>query len=455
MFRASRHRLQAALLRRVSVGRSGKVSRPARRSTRSCGRGWRGGTATRGRSRRSPWAGSAHGRGSPRTCFPSSRTRHSPEALERSLVYDDEALDAARVRRDRGLARELAAGAGSLTREPVEPHEPELLSASTVGAYLQARKVLPHGDSIRVEELGGGVSNVVLAVSWKTAASSSSRRFRGSASRTSGLPSGSARSTRRARCSWRTRSRLDASRLSSTSTRDLCTLTMTAAPSGWATWKERLLTADADAAVARSARGDPRRLARRHVPERASSRESFGDQEVFDQLRVDPYYRTVARRRPELAEAVGAYVRRMGATRACIVHGDYSPKNVLVGDGLWVIDFEVAHFGDPGFDVAFMLNHLLLKRLHLGGRAARSRSCARGFWEGYSGARAARADARSPVRARACRLPDGRPRRRQVPGRVPDPGGKGRRRARSARGSCSRRRPRSRPPLDLTAGRSA
>jgi len=73
----------------------------------------------------------------------------------------------------------------------------------------------------------------------------------------------------------------------------------------------------------------------------------------------------------------------MDATRVCLVHGDYSPKNVLIGQGLWVIDFEVAHFGDPAFDLAFMLNHLLLKRLHLGGPGDGIESCVRGFWNGY------------------------------------------------------------------------
>src|SRR5205823_3904230 len=110
---------------------------------------------------------------------------------------------------------------------------------------------------------------------------------------------------------------------------------------------------------------------------------SYGDPEVFDQLRIDPYYRTVARRQPRLANAVEAFVRRMGATRVCMVHGDYSPKNVLVGRGIWVIDFEVAHFGDPAFDVAFMLNHLLLKRLHLRGPGDGIENCVRRFWNGY------------------------------------------------------------------------
>jgi aminoglycoside phosphotransferase (APT) family kinase protein len=56
-------------------------------------------------------------------------------------------------------------------------------------------------------------------------------------------------------------------------------------------------------------------------------------------------------------------VRDLASRRSCLVHGDFSPKNVLVGPGarLWVIDFEVAHRGDPAFDVAFMCTHLLMK----------------------------------------------------------------------------------------------
>jgi Phosphotransferase enzyme family len=76
----------------------------------------------------------------------------------------------------------------------------------------------------------------------------------------------------------------------------------------------------------------------------------------------------------------------MGERRICLVHGDYSAKNVLLGEGLWVIDFEVAHFGDPAFDLAVMLNHLLLKRLHLGERGEAIESCVRAFWDGYRGA---------------------------------------------------------------------
>lgn len=272
-----------------------------------------------------------------------------------------------------------------MSHEPGEPHEPDLLSASSVGAYLQARKVLPHGDSIRVEELGGGVSNVVLAISWKdkrVVVKQALPRLRVEdewlAKRERALNEARALQLADTITPGRVPALLDVDG-------DLCALTMTAAPSGWATWKDRLLMADADAAVARSL-GEI--LAAWHRATFLSDELSrpFADQEVFDQLRIDPFYRTVARRRPELAEAVRAYMRRMGDTRSCVVHGDYSPKNVLVGEGLWVIDFEVAHLGDPAFDLAFMLNHLLLKRLHLGGAGNEIESCVRGFWEGYGGA---------------------------------------------------------------------
>jgi 5-methylthioribose kinase len=88
----------------------------------------------------------------------------------------------------------------------------------------------------------------------------------------------------------------------------------------------------------------------------------FGDQTVFDQLRLDPYYRSTARAHPDLAGWFDRLICESSARRLSVVHGDWSPKNFLVhGDAVMAIDFEVAHFGDPAFDVAFLLNHLALK----------------------------------------------------------------------------------------------
>ena len=88
----------------------------------------------------------------------------------------------------------------------------------------------------------------------------------------------------------------------------------------------------------------------------------FGDQSVFRQLRIDPYYRFTAEAVPEFAPYLNRVMEHSAARAVSLVHGDWSPKNLLVSAGeMWAIDWEVIHFGDPSFDVAFLLNHLLLK----------------------------------------------------------------------------------------------
>jgi 5-methylthioribose kinase len=91
----------------------------------------------------------------------------------------------------------------------------------------------------------------------------------------------------------------------------------------------------------------------------------FGDQTVFDQLRLDPYYRSTALRHPDLKPHFDRLVEDYTKLRVSLVHGDWSPKNFLVdGHAVTAIDFEVIHYGDPVFDAAFLLNHLLLKSFH-------------------------------------------------------------------------------------------
>jgi aminoglycoside phosphotransferase (APT) family kinase protein len=95
---------------------------------------------------------------------------------------------------------------------------------------------------------------------------------------------------------------------------------------------------------------------------RTDFRERFSDATVFEQLRTDPYYRTVAVRHPRVAGRVADWIEESSRRRVAMVHGDWSPKNLLVGPrGLVCIDFECAHFGDPSYDAGFMLNHLILK----------------------------------------------------------------------------------------------
>ncbi|MEQ8966794.1 MAG: aminoglycoside phosphotransferase family protein [Azospirillaceae bacterium] len=90
----------------------------------------------------------------------------------------------------------------------------------------------------------------------------------------------------------------------------------------------------------------------------------FDTGDAFHALRLEPYLEATARVHEDLAPALEALVARTAATKRCLVHGDVSPKNILVGpDGPVLLDAECAWYGDPAFDLAFVLNHLLLKGL--------------------------------------------------------------------------------------------
>lgn len=86
--------------------------------------------------------------------------------------------------------------------------------------------------------------------------------------------------------------------------------------------------------------------------------------ENFDQLRIDPYIRATAGKHPEIASTLLAQAQRLRQSRQCLMHGDYSPKNMLHdATRLVVLDCEVACHGDAAFDLAFLLNHLMLKTI--------------------------------------------------------------------------------------------
>jgi 5-methylthioribose kinase len=139
---------------------------------------------------------------------------------------------------------------------------------------------------------------------------------------------------------------------------------ITAAPSSWQTWKSVILGGVCDPEIAEwlglvlaqwhsQTFGQP-------LPEELNGVENFRE------LRLRPYFDIAVQRRPDLAIPLTHYVNDLSSKHRCLISGDFSPKNVLVGaDGRWVIDFEVACCGDPNFDVAFMLTHLVLKAVHL------------------------------------------------------------------------------------------
>lgn len=88
----------------------------------------------------------------------------------------------------------------------------------------------------------------------------------------------------------------------------------------------------------------------------------FRTDPIFHAIRLEPYLLATAVRHPDLARSLRALAERTAGTHLALVHGDVSPKNILLGpEGPVFIDAECAWYGDPAFDAAFCLNHLLLK----------------------------------------------------------------------------------------------
>jgi 5-methylthioribose kinase len=110
----------------------------------------------------------------------------------------------------------------------------------------------------------------------------------------------------------------------------------------------------------------------------------FDDLEAFEQLRLRPFHETVIERRPELAAGITPLLAELRSDRRCFVHGDYSLKNMLVGpEGNWVLDFEVAHHGNPVFDLGFFLSFVVLSAIRWKALTPELRLLADGFLDAY------------------------------------------------------------------------
>jgi aminoglycoside phosphotransferase (APT) family kinase protein len=126
-------------------------------------------------------------------------------------------------------------------------------------------------------------------------------------------------------------------------------------------WKQELLAGRIDPGVGAAVGA---LLGRIHAATAGDEalRQRFAHDANFHALRLEPYLVEAARVQPALAPQLTALVRRTQQTRLVLVHGDVSPKNILLGpQGPVLLDAECAWYGEPAFDVAFCLNHLLLK----------------------------------------------------------------------------------------------
>lgn len=180
---------------------------------------------------------------------------------------------------------------------------------------------------------------------------------------------------------------------------------MSAAPADHRTWKQELLAGKFDPQRAAAC---GRLLGRIHAATWLDRPVALKlhDRRLFHQLRLDPYFGTVARAHPRWAPKFDALVRSLLDHARALVHADFTPKNLLVfPEGMTLVDFETGHFGDPAFDVGLFLAHLVLKGFYHAPEYEPMLRLGERFWEAYAPALRERAGGREfgALEARAVR----------------------------------------------------
>lgn len=250
----------------------------------------------------------------------------------------------------------------------------QLLDPTNTAEYLRDSGRIGRNERVEIRELAGGVSNMVLLVRRPDRTGENFVLKQARARLRTALPwhCRVERIWREADVLAECQRMLDVSpvRLGGRSAgtprilfedREQYLFAMSAATDESVVWKQHLLAGQIDAEVAQAA---GHLLAALHGTSWQDARcgALLGDRSLFDELRVDPYYRTLMANCPESRPAIAPLIESMDASACCLVHADFSPKNMLISAGeLLLVDFETGHFGDPAFDLGFFLSHLVLK----------------------------------------------------------------------------------------------
>lgn len=260
------------------------------------------------------------------------------------------------------------------------------VTPETVALYLRETGHVPEGRAVAVKAMAWGVSNIVLRVDVEGNAPIVVKQ---------------ARERLRTKALWL--SKLDRVWTETAAIELLATLlpegtvprvlfkeqadylfAMTCAPDNSVVWKEQLLAGQADPQIARHA-GEILGTVHARSIDHPALDGMLADTVIFDQLRIDPFYRSIARAHPDRAAQVEALTASMATAPArCLVLGDFSPKNILVhAHGLTLVDFETAHAGDPAYDLGFFVSHLLLKAFRASPDDQPYLALVRAFWDAY------------------------------------------------------------------------
>jgi 5-methylthioribose kinase len=161
-------------------------------------------------------------------------------------------------------------------------------------------------------------------------------------------------------------------------------LAMEAVPEPHQNWKERLLGGEIELPLIQEFARLLGVIHRRSHWRSDQLRMNFSDRTFFRTLRLEPYYEYSAAVAPAAKPFLTALIEDTLSRQETFVHADFSPKNVLIYQHKPILlDHEVAHFGDPAFDLGFSLTHLLSKAHHLPNHRLVLMDAALHYWNTY------------------------------------------------------------------------
>jgi 5-methylthioribose kinase len=239
----------------------------------------------------------------------------------------------------------------------------ELLTSDTVLTYLIEKKIISASDQAEVEVLTGGVSNVVLAITTKNqkmvlkqalAELMVAQKWEADQRRAIVEANAIALFHKLSPDQVPNLVFLDPERF---------ILILDRVPVGSTVWKSDLLDGVINPDIA-EVLGTTLAQWHNFGEKDKEARLQFMEDSLFEQLRIDPFYRFVAAKNDALKLVISKLINELEGDKTTIVHGDFSPKNIMVGmdDQVYILDFEVTHVGNPVFDLAFLLAHLLCKK---------------------------------------------------------------------------------------------
>lgn len=238
----------------------------------------------------------------------------------------------------------------------------ELLNPSTVVEYLTSKNVIQKNDNPQVEVLTGGVSNVVIAITTanqklvlKQALAELAVSEKWEADQRRAIVEANAIELFHKLTPNQVPKLifLDPDRF---------ILVLERVPVGSTVWKSDLLAGVINPDIGLKL-GATLASWHNYGEKSAEAKIKFMEDSLFEQLRIDPFYRFVATKNPQIEVPIRKLINELEGDKTTVVHGDFSPKNIMVAtnDDIYILDFEVTHVGNPVFDLAFLTAHLLCK----------------------------------------------------------------------------------------------